>query len=225
MLGNSECIYDIFCCIFRCRFRKYLKHLPSVSIIVIFHNEYPSLIKRTLHSIFNRTPIELLNELILVNDASTKKELYKPLKNYIENNFPPKIKIVNLETRVGLIVARLEGAKRAQSEILVFLDSHVEVNVNWLPPLIEPVAFNPRTATIPIHDQLGWKDFAYNAFDKYGTRGLFAWDFDYRAAKRSEHFPDMPKPSPIMLGCAFAINREYFWHLGAYDEELLIWNG
>lgn len=36
--------------------------------------------------------------------------------------------------------------------------------------------------------------------------------------------PTQPKPSPIMLGCAFAINRQYFWDLGAYDNQLLIWN-
>lgn len=27
-----------------------------------------------------------------------------------------------------------------------------------------------------------------------------------------------------MLGCAFAINRQYFWDLGAYDDQLLVWN-
>lgn len=27
-----------------------------------------------------------------------------------------------------------------------------------------------------------------------------------------------------MLGCAFAIRRDYFFDLGGYDEQFLIWN-
>ena len=37
--------------------------------------------------------------------------------------------------------------------------------------------------------------------------------------------PEQPAPTPIMLGCAFAIRRDYFFDLGAYDEQLMIWNG
>lgn len=89
-----------------------------------------------IHSIFNRTPHELLQEIILINDGSTKEELYDPLQKYVTENFRELVKIVNLSERRGLIVARMEGARVARGEALVFLDCHVEVNHNWLPPLL-----------------------------------------------------------------------------------------
>ncbi|CRK91362.1 CLUMA_CG005035, isoform A [Clunio marinus] len=208
----------------KCRTALYLKNLPKVSIVVIFHNEYPSIVKRTLHSIHRRTPAELLWEIILVNDASTKDELYEPLQSYVRNHFDGKVKILNLKERVGLIVARMEGAKLATADVLVFFDSHVEVNVNWLPPLIEPIAINPRACTTPIIDRFNAITFEHEVYDDFGVRGLIAWDFDYRTTYQSRFQPTKPKPTPIMLGCAFAINRQYFWDLGAYDDQLLIWN-
>lgn len=103
---------------------------------MIFHNEYFSIILRTIHSIYNRTPHELLHEIIIVNDASTRQELYEPLQKYIRENFDNRVRILNLPERKGLIVARMEGARNATGEVLVFLDSHMEANVNWLPPLL-----------------------------------------------------------------------------------------
>lgn len=121
----------------RCKLINYLKTLPRTSIIVIFHNEVTSVLLRTIHSIYNRTPHELLHEIIMVNDASTKAELYEPLEKYVRRNFDKiRVRIVHLKERRGLIVTRMEGARRAAGEVLVFLDSHIEVNVNWLPPLL-----------------------------------------------------------------------------------------
>lgn len=54
----------------------------------------------------------------------------------MRENFDDRVKIVNLNERKGLIVTRMEGARRATGEVLVFLDSHMEANVNWLPPLL-----------------------------------------------------------------------------------------
>lgn len=112
---------------FRCQSIKYFKNLPSTSVIVIFHNEWLSVLLRTVHSIINRTPSELLHEIILVNDASTKEELYGDLQEYLHKNFDHRVRVVNLKTRKGLIVARMEGARRATGEVLVFFDSHMEV--------------------------------------------------------------------------------------------------
>lgn len=51
----------------------------------------------------------------------------------------PKVQVIHLPERSGLIRARLAGAVRATAQVLIFLDSHTEANVNWLPPLLGKV--------------------------------------------------------------------------------------
>lgn len=145
----------------QCRTFKYFANLPKVSVIIIFHNEVTSVLLRTVHSVVNRTPPELLHEVILVNDCSTNSELYDPLKAYISKSFPSKVKIKNLAKRSGLIVTRTEGARAASGEVLTFIDSHVEVHFNWLPPLLQPIAENRRIATLPIIDYFDPFTFGY----------------------------------------------------------------
>lgn len=65
-----------------CKSKSYLADLPKVSIIIPFHNEILATLTRTIHSVFNRTPPELLREVILVNDHSDKDYCYEPLEEY-----------------------------------------------------------------------------------------------------------------------------------------------
>ncbi|CRL03582.1 CLUMA_CG016401, isoform A [Clunio marinus] len=207
-----------------CHTLKYSKNLPSVSIIIIFHNEVLSMIKRTLHSIWNRTPNVMIHEIILVNDASTEQETYKPLRNYVASYFGDKIKIKELKQRSGLIVARLEGARIATGEVLIFLDSHIEVNENWLPPLISPIKENKKIATVPVIDDFSSKTFEY--FKMPPTRGAFDWTFTFKELPIDDEDTIEPFQVPVMLGCAFAIDRSFFLNdLRGYDEQLEVWNG
>lgn len=56
------------CC--RCKTEKYSEGLPDTSVIVCFHNEAWSVLLRTVHSVIERTPPNLLREIILVDDFS-----------------------------------------------------------------------------------------------------------------------------------------------------------
>lgn len=50
----------------------YLADLPTAAVIVPFHNEHWTTLLRTALSAYNRAPSHLLQEIILVDDASTK---------------------------------------------------------------------------------------------------------------------------------------------------------
>lgn len=119
----------------RCRNEKYSSELPSVSVIIIFHNEHLSTLLRTCYSVWLRSPAALLKEIILVDDASTMQGLNEDLNEYIAK-YLPIVKLMKLNQRSGLIKARVIGAQAAKGDVLLFLDSHCEAYHNWLPPLL-----------------------------------------------------------------------------------------
>lgn len=116
---------------------------------------------RCIHSIYNRSPPELLHEIILVNDGSTFEELRIPLEMYINGSFSGKVKVHHNDNREGLIKGRMIGARLAQGDVLLFLDSHMEVTNSWLPPLLEPLVYNPTYAVVPIVGGMNHATMAY----------------------------------------------------------------
>ncbi|XP_060800653.1 N-acetylgalactosaminyltransferase 6 isoform X2 [Amyelois transitella] len=209
-----------------CASKLYIECLPTVSVVVPFHNEHWSTLLRTAYSVLYRSPAHLIKEIFLVDDASNKNFLHKKLDDYIEKNMP-KVKVLRLKSRSGLITARLAGAEKATGDVLIFLDSHTEANVNWLPPLLEPIALNYRTVVCPFIDVIAYDTLEYRAQDE-GARGAFDWQFFYKrlpVLPRDEE--NMPEPfeSPVMAGGLFAISRAFFNELGGYDPGLDIWGG
>ncbi|XP_062559599.1 N-acetylgalactosaminyltransferase 4-like [Armigeres subalbatus] len=210
-----------------CRKKRYLKELPTVSVVVIFYNEHFSTLLRTVYSVLNRSPPQLLKEIVLINDHSTKEFLWKQLDDFVQSKLAPKVKLINLPERSGLIKARLAGAKAATGDVIIVLDSHTEVNVNWLPPLIEPIAEDYRTCVCPFIDGIVYDTFEYRGQGE-GRRGAFDWKFLYKQLPLrpgDQLDPTEPFSSPIMAGGLFAISAKFFWEIGGYDEELDIWGG
>lgn len=215
-----------------CKHWNYPEDLPKTSVIIVFHNEGWSVLMRTVHSVFNRTPPQFLKEILLVDDFSDKENLKGELDDYIER-FKGKVRIIRNSQREGLIRTRSRGAQEATGEVIVFLDAHCEVNTNWLPPLLAPIYRDNRIMTVPVIDGIDHKNFGYHPVyaDGHHYRGIFEWGMLYkenevpkREANRRSHNSE-PYKSPTHAGGLFAINREYFLELGAYDAGLLVWGG
>jgi len=208
-----------------CNSKLYHASLPTVSVVIPFYNEHMSTLLRTVHSVINRSPATLLKEVILVDDASTKPHLKLELEQEVA-----KISILSLvrsPEREGLITARLLGAKKATAEVIIFLDSHTEANVNWLPPLLDPISQDYRTAVCPFIDVVDFNNFQYRAQDE-GARGAFDWELYYKRLPllpEDLRHPTDPFKSPVMAGGLFAISAKFFWELGGYDPGLKIWGG
>lgn len=57
-----------------CKTASYAKNLPKVSVILAFYNEPISMMMRTIYSVLKRSPPELIEEILLVDDCSDKGE-------------------------------------------------------------------------------------------------------------------------------------------------------
>ncbi|ESP00759.1 hypothetical protein LOTGIDRAFT_173115 [Lottia gigantea] len=210
----------------QCKDKVYPTNLPKASIVICFYNEAYSSLLRTVHSIYHRSPNDLIHEVILVNDNSEIEGLLPKLRTYLSNHLPA-VKLVTSAERLGLIRARIFGARKATGEVLVFLDSHCEVNDGWLEPLLARVQENSKNVVIPIIDMINADTFIYEKSPL--VKGGFNWGMHFRwdplPASTGPISHTDPIVSPTMAGGLFAINRVYFHHLGEYDPGMDIWGG
>lgn len=210
-----------------CQQQKYRSKLLTASIIIPFHEEHWSTLLRTFVSCMHRAPAHLIKEVILVDDFSTKPFLKQKLDDYVKENYKGKVRVLRAAKREGLIRTRLLGAHNATGDVMIFLDSHCECNINWLPPLLDPIAKDYRTVVCPFIDVLDYETFEYRAQDE-GARGAFDWELYYKRLPllpEDLKHPARPFRSPVMAGGLFAISRQWFWTLGGYDPGLDIWGG
>ncbi|XP_018908261.2 polypeptide N-acetylgalactosaminyltransferase 5 isoform X2 [Bemisia tabaci] len=213
-----------------CKHKRYPTKLPSTSIVIVFHNEAWSTLLRTVWSVINRSPRELLEEVILVDDASERDHLGKELDDYVAT-LPVPVKVLRTPKRSGLIRARLLGAKHVEGSVITFLDAHCECAEGWLEPLLARIALNRKTVVCPIIDVISDETFEYiTASDM--TWGGFNWKLNFRWYRvpqremaRRKNDRTAPLRTPTMAGGLFSIDKDFFYELGAYDEGMDIWGG
>ncbi|XP_054384432.1 polypeptide N-acetylgalactosaminyltransferase 9 isoform X2 [Pongo abelii] len=212
----------------KCRQMSYTQDLPQVSVVFIFVNEALSVILRSVHSVVNHTPSQLLKEVILVDDNSDNVELKFNLDQYVNKRYPGLVKIVRNSRREGLIRARLQGWKAATAPVVGFFDAHVEFNTGWAEPALSRIREDRRRIVLPAIDNIKYSTFEVqqyaNAAHGYNW-GLWCMYIIPPQDWLDRGDESAPIRTPAMIGCSFVVDREYFGDIGLLDPGMEVYGG
>lgn len=156
-----------------------------------------------------------------MNDMSRKH--YDKLHHHISiKGWTGIVKMIEMEEHSGVIWSRLAGARLATGDVLLFMDCHVEVGYNYLPPLLEPIAKNYRVVTVPSMDIIDKNTYQITRLEP--ARTVFDWHFHAQRIpiniRDTNQHPDEAYFTPIIYGSTYAISHKFFWELKP-DFELI----
>ncbi|XP_050401803.1 probable N-acetylgalactosaminyltransferase 8 isoform X2 [Patella vulgata] len=207
----------------RCKEKDYDLSNETVSIIIGVYNEWPSILLRTIYSIITRTTIHFIKEIIIIDDASTSDFMRYDLARCIEELFSNElIKLIRVEDRAGILQAKQTGLQHATADIVVFLDCCVEVNHQWLEPLIHEIQQNRNTVALSVIDTINSTTFEYSWQEDFPQQQYgFDWSLSTFIIPYRKDTPEQditqPYPGIIMTGTSFAVDRKFYYHLGEFD--------
>jgi len=182
--------------------------IKTMSIVMAAHNEHKYM-QRTLASIYERTPPEVLKEVIVVDDGSDP-----PLAAQIMDF--PDVKLIRHATRRGLIKSKTEGGNAATSDMIMFLDAHVKPEFGWTAPLLKHMNLNYKRVVVPIIPILDGDSWEPN-MNAVGIKMMFDWTLFF------QWFEDFNDIVPCMSGGLFGITRQWWHESGEYDYGMNMW--
>ncbi|VUZ57592.1 unnamed protein product, partial [Hymenolepis diminuta] len=211
----------------------------SVSVIFVAHNEQEIILNNTIESLLENTPNNLLKEIIVVDDFSNPKIDFKSSTFYVQ------VSLIRNRERQGLIRSRLIGANLASGKVLIFSDSHIKFEPNWLESLLvrllsyESKEANPKLLILsPFISAFTEDGLDYPAAEY--LRGGFNWDLTFTWEPMSEEEKDvlnthgrslnftwlsLPRPTPVLAGPVIVTVASPFKSFGAFDKNMSIWGG
>lgn len=109
------------------------------------------------------------------------------------------------------------------------MDGHIECNLGWLQPLLARIANDRSVIAVPLIDTISAADMSYQYGKKITVSG-FRWTLIYnwipvpeRELIRTHYDVTAAINTPTMIGCAFSIDREFFFEIGSFDDGMNIW--
>ncbi|KAM7414147.1 hypothetical protein PAMA_019121 [Pampus argenteus] len=214
-----------------CAKKSYPKDLPSIGVVLIYLNEALSVIKRALRSIIDRTPQNLLKEIILVDDSSSNEDLKEDLDLYVKSleqqNPSLRITRVRHKEQQGLAYARISGWEAATADVIAILDAHIEVHEMWAEPLLTQIKADRTVVVSPVFDKVNFDDLkviqyfpAAHAFDW----ALWCMYEGFMPEYYKLNDSSLPGKSPSVMGILVA-DRKFLGEIGVLDAGMKVYGG
>jgi glycosyltransferase involved in cell wall biosynthesis len=180
------------------------EQLPKVSIIIPAYNSAKTL-PICLKSLENQTYSSEKYEVIIVNDGSNDntERIVKSLA------LSPIFKVISYSKNKGRPFARNTAIRYAEGNIIIFLDSDIEVDKNFIE---KHVNLHQRRGVMGVTGIIKpASDYAYDKFQKYiyeAKRGV------------KKYNPDKPISYKVFLSNQSSVKRDVFEKVGLFDENI-----
>jgi glycosyltransferase involved in cell wall biosynthesis len=124
--------------------------MKTISVVLPCAGENELMVK-TIESIYEATPSNVLQEIIVVDDGSSP-----PMSSYwvaTERNhaaISSKLRFLRHKSTEGLMSARSTGANSAKGDVVALLDCHVKPANNWWRSILREINENYKRVTVPV---------------------------------------------------------------------------
>jgi len=171
---------------------------------------------RTVQRFCERTPPELLREIIVVDDGSTP-----PLAEQLEGtiNSSCRLKVVRHDRPWGLMIAKQSGGDASMGRYIGFFDCHVAPAVGWHTEIIELLEASPRRLVVPMIADLDLNTYDERHGGATAAKCYINFDADFWWYEDDSDF------IPIISGGLVATTREWWLASGGFDPGMRGWGG
>ncbi len=182
--------------------------LPSVSIVLVNLNgrhHFEQLFK-SLRGV--DYPAELL-EIVMVDNASVDGSV-----EWLDRH-APDARVVQCRQNHGFAGGVNVGVEASAGEVLVFLNTDMRVEPNWLRELVAPIAGHEADCTSSM--TLSWNGKVVN----FGGSAMNFHGIGWQVGMDDPDLDKYRKPCDTLFACggSMAIRREVYEEAGRFDEE------
>lgn len=195
-----------------------LRWRPQTISVVLPCAEEREYAFKTVKSIFETTPSDVLKEIVVVDDGSQPPLSDTHLQPDVRARY--RVKVMRHEHTVGLIGAKKTGGDAASGDIVVFFDCHVAPQPGWHTDILSLISENYRRMVVPQITTLDVDTWTQRGGGGGGlSKCYLTWDADFKWFDSDDRY------IAVISGGLLGMSRRWWAETGGYDTEMLGWGG